>query len=1486
MRRCKLKQRVLSIIMSVILLVGMVPDLGLAALAADGEDSVVSDDTAVSEDDAVSEDAAAAEETADDEEAVSEDVEETAGSGEEEAEEEDIVDANTYNIWIGGVQVTDENKDNIPGVTAGKVSYNPSTKTLKFEGASGFKREGKKAGDAFAMVRCAQEVKITGDLQMELEDNKEIAITLGGSGTTDINADITISGTGKYGIFSNNEVNYKGGDINIDLSGDNSVGIHSVGKAVFSYASVNVKAVVKGIEFEDDLSITGGVIDAVSAFVPKDDADYEVHSESKSVKYCGIGTSECVIGTEQKIEITGGTVYAEGDQWGIFSSDYITINGGKVTTKARGKSSSAGTGQPQGDGKDGKFNGLYAQRGDIQIISGYVKSWGPWAAIASRKGQIQIGSGMKLASGDTITSGNNGYSQFIRGQIDGMANKDFELYSTEVAPNSGVNSYGLRLGKTEVTEMNKDNIHLEKGYAKYDPTTKTLTFVDAEIDTPFSEADWFYYVVANNKIDKLTIKGDLKIPEVKADGYGIRAKALDIDANIEIKNINNYGYGINAWNGNITISGGKIDISPVSNSITDQVALCSEEGNITISGGKLVLSGTKQAIESKKLTIDGMTVTIPSAYTVKNGTVYEGANPAKRVVMEYDTPYKLWVGNTQIKESNCEAIPGISLGSASFDTKTNTLTLKNVNKIDTAYTDASKTMYIYSELEDGLVISGSADLSGTDYGIFANAGDVTLSGTFKFNVADDAVRNDKGSVTVTSGSKLELKTTAGFGIYTAKDISISSAEAKMDTAAAGISAIGGDVKLNKATVSVNATGSAATGIVAGNELNIAGGSVWASGNKKAVSAAKIVLGEETGVISPAGAAVSADGTTINGKDGKPVTAVMFGKVEEVKYDVWVGGVQVTSQNAGNVLGDGKVSYDVASNTLTFKDAVVNKYSKDSGNSIIYTTKDLTIKGKASLVNADAEGGIAITNQEAKLKIEADLDIQTKLGGIVAFAKEVDITSGNIGIKVSDAESYGIMSSGSLVIENGNVAVNAKMAGIYCKKLEVKGGKVEVSADKAAVATSDDNAIMIDSKLEIAEPAGGKAAKATLEGSDVFAIVDAEGNVAKSVKIDYKKDVVKYTVTFNLMGHGNAIASQSVAAGSKAVKPADPEADGFLFGGWYTEKELANAYDFNAAVTKNIELFAKWTEVVNPGPAIRDSALDPVEVITDTTSKLYLVKGQKFNVAAGWAPVDKQSKKIISISKKGRLSAKKDGTATIKNGEQVIEVTVCKPVITKSLKLEAGQTENNKITISGADGLDVLFYSAKPDVALVDESGAVTAVAKGKATISAFINGKEYKCTVSVKESETAKTRTMHAVVGASKPISVKGVKKWESSDPEVAEMNKKGSKVTAKKAGVAKLTASANDVDYTIDFYAEDITVSGEKVTPGKTNKYSIALNAGESTTISLPGVEQDVIFKSSKPDSAFIDEDGNVYARSAGKSKFTAKLNGKTITISVTVNN
>jgi len=67
-------------------------------------------------------------------------------------------------------------------------------------------------------------------------------------------------------------------------------------------------------------------------------------------------------------------------------------------------------------------------------------------------------------------------------------------------------------------------------------------------------------------------------------------------------------------------------------------------------------------------------------------------------------------------------------------------------------------------------------------------------------------------------------------------------------------------------------------------------------------------------------------------------------------------------------------------------------------------------------------------------------------------------------------------------------------------------------------------------------------------------------------------------------------------------------------------------------------------------------------------------------------------------------------------------------------------------------------------------------------------------------------------------------------------------------------------------------------------NKYTLTIKSGESTQLDFAAVEQAVVFKSSKPESAFIDENGLVSARTAGKSKLTAKINGKTITVTVIV--
>ena len=70
---------------------------------------------------------------------------------------------------------------------------------------------------------------------------------------------------------------------------------------------------------------------------------------------------------------------------------------------------------------------------------------------------------------------------------------------------------------------------------------------------------------------------------------------------------------------------------------------------------------------------------------------------------------------------------------------------------------------------------------------------------------------------------------------------------------------------------------------------------------------------------------------------------------------------------------------------------------------------------------------------------------------------------------------------------------------------------------------------------------------------------------------------EYTVTFDSDG-GSSVDSQTVKSGQKAICPDDPEKEGYEFGGWYTDEELTEEYDFDAVVRKSVTLYAKWTEV--------------------------------------------------------------------------------------------------------------------------------------------------------------------------------------------------------------------------------------------------------------------------------------------------------------------
>ena len=119
------------------------------------------------------------------------------------------------------------------------------------------------------------------------------------------------------------------------------------------------------------------------------------------------------------------------------------------------------------------------------------------------------------------------------------------------------------------------------------------------------------------------------------------------------------------------------------------------------------------------------------------------------------------------------------------------------------------------------------------------------------------------------------------------------------------------------------------------------------------------------------------------------------------------------------------------------------------------------------------------------------------------------------------------------------------------------------------------------------------------------------------------ELAAYTVTFDSVG-GSDVADVPAQHGKPIVKPSDPIKEGYTFKGWYTSNDYAAEWNFDDAVMKNMQLFAKW-EInhyavsfnTNGGSSIDAQTVDHGEKAsqpTDPTKEYYSF--------AGWYSDDK------------------------------------------------------------------------------------------------------------------------------------------------------------------------------------------------------------------------------------------------------------------------
>ncbi|MGN1166445.1 MAG: Ig-like domain-containing protein [Lachnospiraceae bacterium] len=122
-----------------------------------------------------------------------------------------------------------------------------------------------------------------------------------------------------------------------------------------------------------------------------------------------------------------------------------------------------------------------------------------------------------------------------------------------------------------------------------------------------------------------------------------------------------------------------------------------------------------------------------------------------------------------------------------------------------------------------------------------------------------------------------------------------------------------------------------------------------------------------------------------------------------------------------------------------------------------------------------------------------------------------------------------------------------------------------------------------------------------------------------------------------------------------------------------------------------------------------------------------------------------------------------------------------------------------ITIINASG-KIKWSSSNKKIASVNSNGKIKARKAGKAVITAKVSGKKLTCKVTVKPAKPAlnkKTATLAPGKTVQlKMLNSKGTVTWKSSNKSVATVSKKG-KVTAKKPGTAKITATYKKKKYT-----------------------------------------------------------------------------------------
>ena len=233
--------------------------------------------------------------------------------------------------------------------------------------------------------------------------------------------------------------------------------------------------------------------------------------------------------------------------------------------------------------------------------------------------------------------------------------------------------------------------------------------------------------------------------------------------------------------------------------------------------------------------------------------------------------------------------------------------------------------------------------------------------------------------------------------------------------------------------------------------------------------------------------------------------------------------------------------------------------------------------------------------------------------------------------------------------------------------------------------------------------------------------------------------------------------------------------------------------------------------------------------------------------------------------------------------------------TATIEMVEGETFNLVATVLPKDAEydGITWASSNASVASVN-SGTVSALKEGTATITASAGGKSSTCSVKVSSKvipvtsvtldktslsmQVGETETLTATVNPADATDK--IVTWSSSDVSVATVA--DGKITAKKSGAATITAKSGNCTAEC---VVSVSVNTESVTLDKT---TLSLSVGESAQLTATvspadATDRNVIWTSSDESVAKVS-DGKVTAVKSGNAIIIARCGGKSAVCAVTV--